>query len=85
VFISENADRLARICRQVEAAVISAGVSPDFARDITAPLRRTVRPNTPIHPTAIYYFIMHLAAVKRDRAAAANELAAAQTSGRLRD
>jgi hypothetical protein len=84
MFVSENSDRLARICRQVEAAVIEqAGVSPDFARNITAGLRKVVRPNTPIYPAAMYYFIAREAASKRDRSTASANLAAAQSSGRL--
>jgi hypothetical protein len=84
MFVSENSERLARICNQVEAAVVTqAGVSPDFARNITANLRRIVRPNTPIYPAAMYYFIAREAAAKRDRVVAAANLAAAQSSGRL--
>jgi hypothetical protein len=86
IFVSENSDRLARMCRQIEASVVAqAGVNPDFARNITVPLRRTIRPNSPIYPIAMYYFIVREAAAKRDPRTAAANLAAAQTSGRLRD
>jgi hypothetical protein len=84
--VTGNTDRLARICQQVEAAAIQVGgVSPDFARNITVPLQRAVRPNTPVYPAALYRFIVADAAARRDRASVASGLAAAQASGRLRD
>jgi hypothetical protein len=85
VLVTGDSDRVARVCLQVEAAVVAnAGVSVAFARNITAPFRRVVRPNTPIYPLAMYYFIVREAAAKRDRTIAAANLAAAQSSGRLR-
>jgi hypothetical protein len=76
---------LTRVCQQVESAAISlAGVPSDFARGITVPLRRQVRPNTPIYPMAMYYFVVREAAQKRDRNTAAANLAAAHASGLIR-
>jgi serine/threonine protein kinase len=85
VYVTEDSERLARVCQQVESAVISlAGVRPDYARGITTQLRRQVRPNTPIYPMAMYYFVIREAAQKRDRATAAANLAAAHASGLIR-
>jgi len=84
VYVTENNERLARVCEQVEAAAISlAGVNPSFAHGITVPLRRQVRPNTPIYPVAMYYFVVRESQV-RDRATTAANLAAAQASGLIR-
>jgi hypothetical protein len=86
VVVTESSERLARLCQEIEAAAISrGGVSASFARNITDKLRRTVRPNTPVYPRAIYYFIVREAAAKRDPRAAATNLAAAQAAGRLHD
>jgi hypothetical protein len=75
---------VARVCQQVEVAAVSlAGVNPEFARNITAPLRRVARPNTPIYPAAMYYFIVREAAAKHDKQLAAANLAAAHSSGHL--
>jgi serine/threonine protein kinase len=85
VYVTENNERLVRVCQQVESAAIAlGGVDPLFARGITAPLRRQIRPNTPIYPMAMYYFVVHEGAQNRDRAAAAANLAAAHASGLIR-
>jgi hypothetical protein len=85
VFVTEDIERMARVCQQVEATVVAlAGVSPQFARGITAPLRRQLRPNRPIYPVAMYYFVIREAAQKRDPRTAATNLAAAQASGLIR-
>jgi hypothetical protein len=84
VLVTGDSDRVTRVCQQVEAAAVSlAGVNAEFARNITAPLRRAARPNTPIYPTAMYYFIVREAAAKRDKSLAAANLAAAHANGRL--
>jgi hypothetical protein len=86
VVVTESSDRLATICRDIEAAAIAqGGLSPDFARNITEKLRRAVRPNTPLYPAAIYNFIIQEATAKHDRATAGTNLAAAQAAGRLRN
>jgi serine/threonine protein kinase len=77
-------EQLARVCQVVEGAVISlAGLSPDFARGITGPFRRRVRPGSAVYPIAMYYFIVREAGLRHDNITAANNLAAAQSSGVL--
>jgi hypothetical protein len=84
VFASADNDQLARVCQQVESATISlAGLSPEFARGITGPMRRQVRPNAPIYPIGMYYFIVREAGLRRDSATAASNLAAAVASGAI--
>jgi serine/threonine protein kinase len=85
VYVTEDSERLARVCAQVESSAISlAGVSPEFARGITVPLRRQVRPNTPIYPMAMYYFVVREAAQRRDKHTAAANLADAHSTGQIR-
>jgi serine/threonine-protein kinase len=83
-FISEDGERMARMCLKVEAeAIARAGVGASFAQGITAALRRRIRPNSPIFPSAMYYFIARESALGHDRASAAANLAAAQSNGGL--
>jgi hypothetical protein len=72
------ADRegLAHVCRSVEAAVIAAGVSPEFARGITARMQRAAEPGTTIYPSAMYYFVVREAGLRHDQQTAAANLAA---------
>jgi hypothetical protein len=84
VYISQDGEGLARVCHAVESAVVSlAGVSPEFARGITAPMRRQVRTNAPVYPIAMYWFIVREAGLRRDSVTAAANLAAAQSSGTI--
>ena len=89
VYLARDSGQLARVCQAVESAtVLLAGVSPEFARGITAALRRVVGPNTEIYPIGMYYFIVREAGLKRDSFTAASNLAAAQSNGailRLKD
>jgi hypothetical protein len=81
-YIAKDAESLARVCQIVESSTVSlAGVSPEFARGITAPLRRLVGVNGEVFPVAMYYFIIREAALKHDNKAAAANLAAAQSNG----
>jgi hypothetical protein len=85
VYVTENSERLARVCQQVEAAAISlGGVDARFAHGITLPLRKQVRPNTPIYPMAMYYFVVREGTQNHDPKAAALNLAAAHASGLIR-
>jgi serine/threonine protein kinase len=80
--VARDGDILGRVCTAVESTVISlAGVSPEFARGITAPLRRRVGTNAAVYPIAMYYFIVREAALKHDNITAATNLAAAHSSG----
>jgi hypothetical protein len=84
VFTSQDVGQLARVCQAVEATAVSqAGVSPEFARGVTGPLRRLLQRQTPIYPIAMYYFLVREAALKHDSATAAANLAAAQSSGAI--
>jgi serine/threonine protein kinase len=84
VVVTEDAERLARALAQVESSATRlAGVSPDFTRGVTARLRRSIRPRTPIYPVAMYYFLVREAAQGRDKMTAAANLAVAQASGLL--
>jgi eukaryotic-like serine/threonine-protein kinase len=84
VYVSQDGEGMARVCHAVESAVMTlAGVSPEFARGITVPMRRQVRTNAPIYPIAMYYFIVREAALRKDSATAAGDLAAAQSSGTI--
>jgi hypothetical protein len=84
VYVSQDGEGMARVCHAVESAVMSlAGVSPEFARGITVAMRRQVRTNAPIYPIAMYYFIVREAALRKDSATAAADLATAQSSGTI--
>jgi hypothetical protein len=77
---------LARVCQAAESAAINlAGVSPEFARGVTGPLRRSIRRpgSSTIYPIAMYYFIVREAAAGHNSAAAAANLASAQASGAI--
>jgi serine/threonine protein kinase len=82
-YVPPDLERLARVCQAVEESTIFAGVSPEFARGITIPLRRRVGANSPVYPIAMYYFIVTEAALKHDNVTAASNLAAAHVSGHL--
>jgi len=83
-FVSEDGERLARMCEKVEAELVArAGVPAAFAKGITMALRRRIRPNSPIYPAAMYYFIAREVALGRDRNTAAGNLATAQVNGGL--
>jgi eukaryotic-like serine/threonine-protein kinase len=80
--LARDGDLLGRVCQAVESSVIAlAGVSPEFARGITTPLRRRVGTNAAIYPIAMYYFIVREAALKHDNVTAGANLAAAHASG----
>jgi serine/threonine-protein kinase len=82
--LNPQPEQLARVCQAVEATAVSlAGVSPEFARGVTGPLRRVVRRQVPVYPIAMYYFVVREAASKHDSATAAANLAAAQASGAI--
>jgi serine/threonine protein kinase len=82
--VAKTADQVARVCQLVEAAVVSqAGVSPEFARGITAPLRRAMGGGGEMYGVAMYYFIIREASLRHDNKAAADNLAAAQSNGFL--
>jgi hypothetical protein len=77
-----DSDRVARACQAVEAAAIQlAGVSSEFARGVTGPMRRALRGQTPIYPIGMYYFVVREAGLRRDHQTAAANLAAAQRNG----
>jgi serine/threonine protein kinase len=80
--VARDGDLLARVCQAVESSVVTlAGVSPEYARGITIPLRRRVGTNAAVYPIAMYYFIVREAALKHDNVTAATNLANAHTSG----
>jgi serine/threonine protein kinase len=80
--VARDGDMLTRVCTAVESTAISlAGVSPEFARGITAPLKRRVGLNAAVYPVAMYYFIVREAALKHDNITAGANLAAAHASG----
>jgi eukaryotic-like serine/threonine-protein kinase len=82
VFQPEDGEQLAGMCRRIEAAAVTlAGVSPEFARGLTAPMQKQVETDGKIYPVAMYYFIVREAALKHDSAAAAAALAAAHRDG----
>jgi serine/threonine-protein kinase len=84
VLIDAPPEQVARACQAVESAAISlAGVSPDFARGVTGPFRRALRPQSAIYPIAMYYFVVREAALKHDSAAAAANLVTGQSNGTL--
>src|SRR6185295_12893844 len=81
VLSEPGADQVARACQLVESAAVSlAGVSPEFARGVTGPLRRTLKQQSAIYPIAMYYFVVREAALRHDRATAAANLVAAQVN-----
>jgi serine/threonine protein kinase len=81
---SSDAEQVARACQAVENAAVSlAGVSPEYARGLTGPMRRGVHGGSPVYPIGMYYFVVREAALKHDSATAAANLAAAQSSGAL--
>jgi hypothetical protein len=81
---AESPSEVAVACQQVEAATISTGgVSPEFARGITSPFRRSLGGHGELHPVAMYYFIIREASLKHDNRSAAAALVAAQSSGLL--
>jgi hypothetical protein len=81
VFTAKDAEQLARVCAVVEQATVSAGVSPEYARGVTASLRRLVGVNADLYPVAMYYFIVREAGLGHDKGAAASNLASAHSSG----
>ena len=77
--------QLIKMCAMVESAVVSlAGVSPNYARDITAPFREVVREDSEIYPIGMYFFIIREAGLGHERTAAAAALAAAQRNGMIK-
>jgi len=81
---AESPGEVAAACHQVEAATVSTGgVSPEFARGITGPFRRSLGGHGELHPVAMYYFIIREASLKHDNRSAAAALVAAQSSGLL--
>jgi serine/threonine protein kinase len=81
---ASDAERLWQVCQLVELLVVSrAGVTRQFARGITAGLRREVSPNGLVYPVAMYYFIVHEAAAQHDNTTAAANLAAAHRDGSI--
>jgi serine/threonine protein kinase len=81
---ARTAEQVARVCQLVEAAVVSqGGVSPEFARGITGPLRRAVGASGEMYGVAMYYFIIREASLRHDSKVASENLAAAQGNGFL--
>lgn len=84
VYVAKDGAQLARVCAAVEQALVSqAGVTPAFARGITAPIRRSVGTNAELYPVAMYYFIVREAGLQHDNQTAAANLASAHGSGVL--
>jgi serine/threonine protein kinase len=82
--VAESPEQVARLCQLVESAVVSlAGVSPEFARGITGPLRRAVSGGGPMYGVAMYYFIIREASLQHDSQTAAQNLATAHSNGIL--
>jgi serine/threonine-protein kinase len=83
---AKSADELARMCGAVEAETVSlAGVSPEFAKGITASLRGALGGRSAqIYPEAMYYFIVTEAARGRDKKTASLNLLTAHNSEGLR-
>jgi serine/threonine protein kinase len=86
---AETSDEITHLCQQVEAVTIfTGGVSPEFARGITQPLRRALGGQGKIYPVAMYYFIIREASLRHDNKSAAQALVAAHSDGfllKLRD
>jgi eukaryotic-like serine/threonine-protein kinase len=84
VLTDPQPEQVARACQAVESAAVSlAGVSPEFARGVTGPLRRALRPQSAVYPIAMYYFVVREAALKHDSGTAAANLVTAQSNGTL--
>jgi serine/threonine protein kinase len=78
---------LATVLRQVEAQAVSlAGLSPEFARDVTLPLLNALgdRSEATIYPAALYYLLVREAALSHEKAIAARNLKDAHFGGGLR-
>jgi serine/threonine protein kinase len=81
---AENGEEVSRVCQLVEEAAVSlGGVSPEFARGITGPLRRSLGGGGEMYGVAMYYFIIREASLQHDSKTAAESLAAAQSKGLL--
>jgi serine/threonine protein kinase len=81
---AENAEEVSRVCQLVEAAAVSlGGVSPEFARGITGPLRRSLEGGGELYGIAMYYFIIREASLQHDSKTAAENLVAAHSKGFL--
>jgi serine/threonine protein kinase len=81
---AENAEEVSRVCQLVEdAAVSQGGVSPEFARGITGPLRRSLGGGGQMYGVAMYYFVIREASLQHDSRTAAENLVAAQSKGLL--
>jgi hypothetical protein len=79
VYLPEDAEQLRRMCGRVESAVVAlAGLTPEYARGITARFQAQIGANAEIYPVAMYYFIVREAGLKHDSATAGAALAAAQ-------
>lgn len=77
---------LARVFSAVEGQVITrAGIAPDFARGITAALRRVLPDGErhELYPVAMYYFLVREAALGHTRLEASQNLARAQGNQEL--
>ena len=76
---SRDAAELGRLFSTIEnEAVGQAGVSPEFARGVTGPLRRLLegRRQLVTYPVGVYYFIVSEAARGHDKRTAAQNLIA---------
>jgi hypothetical protein len=83
-FNAKSPEQVAQVCSLVESTVISlAGVTPEFAKGITGPLRRNIGGSGDVFGIAMYYFIVREASLQHDNKTAAQNLAAAQTNGFL--
>jgi hypothetical protein len=83
-YFAENGEEVSRVCQLVEAAAVSlGGVSSEFARGITGPLRRSLGGGGKMYGVAMYYFIIREASLQHDSKTAAENLAAAQSRGLL--
>jgi hypothetical protein len=75
---------VSRVCQLVESAAVAlGGVSPEFARGITGPFRRSLGDSGQMSGIAMYYFIIREASLQHDSKTAAENLAAAQSKGLL--
>jgi serine/threonine protein kinase len=78
---------LAAVLRQVEAQAVSlAGLSPEFARDVTLPLLNALgdRSEVTVYPGALYYLLVREAALGHEKATASRALKDAHFGGGLR-
>ena len=74
---ARDGKELARLFNQIEKETVTlAGVSPEFAQGVTAPLRRVLesRRQMVTYPVGVYYFIVAEAARGRDKRTAAQNL-----------